>query len=132
VTAQRVPRAISIDDALATLTFLPDRTPATGDHDAGSAFAMLSTYREGGVFVAHWAGRTEWERHPAGDEVVMVLDGETTISFLTGEGDATSPLRAGELVIVPQGTWHRFETPEGVKLLTVTPWPTDHSTSRPG
>jgi hypothetical protein len=27
---------------------------------------------------------------------------------------------------VPQGTWHRFTTPEAVKVLTVSPQPTDH------
>jgi len=61
----------------------------------------------------------------------MVIDGGTTIFFLTDDGEQAAPLVAGELVIVPQGTWHRFETPAGVALLSVTPQPTDHSTRRP-
>lgn len=92
---------------------------------------MLSTYRDGGVFVGHWAGRSEWERHPVGDEFVMVLNGATTIFFLTDEGDIGASLGTGEFVIVPQGTWHRFETRDGVKLLSVTPMPTDHEPDRP-
>lgn len=62
----------------------------------------------------------------------MVLDGETTIYFLTDEGEDAAALRVGEFVVVPGGTWHRFETPEAVKLLSVTPQPTDHSPDRPG
>jgi mannose-6-phosphate isomerase-like protein (cupin superfamily) len=61
----------------------------------------------------------------------MVLEGDTTIFFLTDEGEQSADLGAGELVVVPQGTWHRFETSEGVKLLSVTPQPTDHSPGRP-
>ena len=34
-------------------------------------------------------------------------------------------------VVVPQGTWHRFETPESVLVMSVTPQPTDHSTEPP-
>jgi hypothetical protein len=30
------------------------------------------------------------------------------------------------MAIVPQGVWHRFEVPEGITLMTVTPQPTDH------
>ena len=36
--------------------------------------------------------------------------------------------RAGMLVIVPQGAWHRFESPDGVCLMTATPKPTEHLT----
>ena len=39
-------------------------------------------------------------------------------------------LGAGEMIVVPANTWHRFET-DGVKLMTVTPQPTDHSVERP-
>jgi hypothetical protein len=27
---------------------------------------------------------------------------------------------------VPQNTWHRFEAPDGVSLMTATPQPTEH------
>ena len=61
----------------------------------------------------------------------MVVDGHTTIFFLTDEGDESASLDAGEFVVVPRGVWHRFETPKSVRLVSVTPQPTDHSTSRP-
>ena len=83
------------------------------------------------IFVGHWAGLSEWERHTVGDEIVMVIDGTTTIFFLDGETEHPATLHPGELVVVPQGTWHRFETPEAVKVLSVTPQPTDHTAERP-
>ncbi len=125
------PFAVSIDSAIAKLTFLSDRTPTTTDEESRDAFALLSDYRDGGVFVGHWAGNSEWERHTVGDEIVMVLQGRTTIFFLGGEHDRAADLTPGEFVIVPQGIWHRFETPEGVKILSVTPQPTEHASDRP-
>ena len=125
------PLPISIDDAVAALTLLPNRTPTTTVEQSRDAFTLLSTYREGGIFVGHWAGSSEWERHTVGDEIVMVIEGETTITFLSDAGERSAPLAAGELVIVPRGTWHRFDTPRGVKVLSVTPQPTDHSAERP-
>ena len=125
------PSPLSIGDAIAKLTFLPDRTPTTTADDSKDAFSLLSDYRDGGVFVGHWAGSSEWERHNVGDEIVMVLEGQTTIFFLDGDRERPADLAGGEFVVVPQSTWHRFETPEGVKILSVTPQPTDHSSSRP-
>ena len=116
----------SIDAALAALTFLPDRTPATTDEDAGDAFGRLAPYRDGAVVVGHWAGASEWERHPAGDEIVMVVDGGTTIVLLEDGAERAHPMGPGDLIVVPQRTWHRFETPDAVKVLSVTPQPTEH------
>jgi len=31
------------------------------------------------------------------------------------------------MIVVPQGCWHRFHSKTGVRLMTVTPQPTDHS-----
>jgi mannose-6-phosphate isomerase-like protein (cupin superfamily) len=122
---------LSLTTAIAQLTFLADRTPATTDAEAGGAFKEVAAYRDGGVFVGHWAGTSEWERHAAADEVVMVIEGATTIYFLSDQEEHSAPLAAGDLIVVPRNTWHRFETPDAVKLMSITPQPTDHRTSRP-
>ena len=121
--------AISLDDAFAKLTFRGDRTPRSTDMDA--AFCTLSGYRDGGVFLAHYAGNSEWERHPKGDELVFVVEGETNLVLLEDGQQRPNLLRSGELLIVPKDTWHRFESPNAVKILTVTPQPTDHSIELP-
>ena len=113
------------------LTFLSDRTPETTDEESAEAFSELSSYRDGGIYVGHWAGSSEWERHPVGDEIVMIVAGATTMFFLTDDGEVSTDLAAGEIIVVPRGTWHRFETPDRVKVLSVTPQPTDHSADRP-
>lgn len=119
---------VSIDGALASLTFLADRTPLTRSDDY---FGILSAYRDGAIFVAHYAGTSEWERHRAGDEIVLVLDGATTIILRIDGVEERHLLRAHELIVVPRAVWHRFETPTEVKVLSVTPQPTDHTAIDP-
>ena len=123
-----VPSPKSLDEAFAALEFLPDRTPETTDERFA---ALVAPCGDGGVFVAHYAGDSEWERYTVGDEIVAVVEGETTM-FLPIDGEEVSrAMRAGELIVVPQGTWHRFESPEPVKVITFTPQPTDHQVARP-
>ena len=123
-----LPQPISIDAAYGALTFLPDRTPQT---DSDHWFTTLASYRDGGMFVAHYAGTSEWERHPNGDEIVLVVEGATTLILLVDGKEHENQLTANEFLIVPQGVWHRFETPAGVKVLSVTPQPTEHTTDPP-
>ena len=88
------PHPVSIDDAVAGLRFLPDRSPFTTAEQSEGVFATLADYREGGVFIGRWAGTSEWERHTVGDEIVMVLEGATTIFFLTEDGERPADLAA--------------------------------------
>lgn len=122
------PEPISIADEFGKLTFMPDRTPGHADE---RAFSRIAGYRDGGVFIVHYAGSSEWERHGVGDEVVMVVDGSTTMTLLVEGEEVAHTLGPGEMVVVPRGVWHRFDTPEGVKVMTVTPQPTDHRVDRP-
>lgn len=124
-------KVISLANEFDKLEFAGNRTPESTGDQLERAFAELAAYRDGAIFIGHYAGNSEWERHTRGDEIVYVLDGETTLFLLTGKGEVGNVLRAGEFIVVPQNTWHRFETPEGVKIMTATPQPTDHSVSRP-
>lgn len=95
------------------------------------AFAEVSPFRDGSIYVGHYSGSSEWERHPDGDELVMVLSGTTTVAILKNGMEEKVPLQEMELVVVPQGLWHRFERSEQLQVLTITPRPTDHSLERP-
>lgn len=113
---------ISLDEVWDTTTHLPDRTPLTESTDH---FATVADYRDGGIFMANYAGSSEWERHPA-DEVVVVIDGSTTMTLLIDGDEVVHTMGKGEMIIVPPLTWHRFDSPNGVRVMTVTPQPTDH------
>jgi mannose-6-phosphate isomerase-like protein (cupin superfamily) len=117
----------SLPQVLSSLTYLPDRKPEmafTGG--AEEAFAEVAPFRDGAVYVGHYSGNSEWERHAAGDELVMVLEGSTTVVLRVHSVDERVPLGQQELVVVPAGVWHRFEDSQNLKVLTVTPQPTEH------
>jgi mannose-6-phosphate isomerase-like protein (cupin superfamily) len=74
---------------------------------------------------------TWWERHPLGDELVYLLDGE--VVFLLDDGDSrwSLPLSPGTAGVVPKGTWHSAHVPEPSRVLFLTPTPakTEHRSS---
>ncbi len=122
---------ISLDKGFDSLTFMKGRTPTSTSADKDKSFCRLSDYRDGGIFLAYYSGNSDWERHSNGDEIVMVIEGVTTLFLLEGSVEMPNQLGAGELIVVPVNTWHRFESPDGVKVMTVTPQPTDHSIDTP-
>ena len=125
-----IPELIDISAALAGLSFLPNRTPHDNDESEAGWVKTLSEYRDGGIYVVHWAGESEWERHPA-DEVVMVIEGSTTMTLLIDGVEHRRTLTAMQMIVVPQMTWHRFTTPDGVKVFSISPQPSDHQIDHP-
>jgi len=122
----------SISATLKGLTYLPNRTPEMSiAGGAGDAFAELAPYRDGAIYLGHYSGASEWERHPNGDEIVLALEGRTTVILKSDAGEVRVELGPGEMVIVPRNTWHRFEASRKLKIMTVTPQPTDHSVEVP-
>jgi mannose-6-phosphate isomerase-like protein (cupin superfamily) len=119
---------LDLNAEFAKLKMLRGRTPETTQAERAGAFARLAPYRDGAIFTAKFAGDGAWERHPNGDEIVQIVDGATTLHLMTAEGPQSLSLKAGMVAIVPQNTWHRFEAPDGVSLMTATPQPTEHLT----
>ncbi|MEE9480010.1 MAG: cupin domain-containing protein, partial [Kiloniellales bacterium] len=117
-------KAVHIETELARLPVLRGRTPDTPLEEEDKAFATLAEMGEGGVFAGSFEGESPWERHTKGDELVHVLAGETRLTLLTEDGPQELVMTSGMLTVVPQGTWHRFQAPDGVTVLTVTPQPT--------
>jgi mannose-6-phosphate isomerase-like protein (cupin superfamily) len=66
-----------------------------------------------------------WERHPAGEEVLVLLSGKMTL-LLDAGGDAqpekehSVELTPGRACIVPRGVWHRARVPVPSRLLAIT------------
>jgi mannose-6-phosphate isomerase-like protein (cupin superfamily) len=122
----------SLADLLSTVKYLPDRTPQSGfTGEASAAFAKVAPYRDGTIYVGHYSGSSEWERHESGDEIVLALEGATTLILLNGGAEERVQLGAGELAVVPKGLWHRFENSTSLKVMSVTPAPTGHALERP-
>lgn len=67
------------------------------------------------------ASMTHWERHPAGDELVMILSGALDLIVEQADGQTRTPLPAGRLGVVPRGLWHRFAVVEPATALFFTP-----------
>lgn len=125
------PKAVDIDAAIAPLPVLKNRTPDTEGSEVGAAFATLAKTENGAVFAGSFEGNSQWERHPNGDELVQVLSGEALVTIRMDDGDHTLRMTAGMVTFVPRGRWHRFEAPNGVSVMTMTPQPTDHSKDLP-
>jgi quercetin dioxygenase-like cupin family protein len=80
-----------------------------------SGHELVSCYE----FSADWP---EWEMHPHGDELVILLSGQTVFILQTEDGDTSITLsQQGEYVLVPRNVWHTAKTAYKCKLLFVTP-----------
>jgi hypothetical protein len=100
---RNVIRVIDIKAELAKLTMFEGRRPTATDAEKNGAIARLAPYRDGSIFASRFAGDEGWERHPAGDEIVQIVDGATTLHLMIEDGPQCVTLRSGMMAIVPQG-----------------------------
>jgi mannose-6-phosphate isomerase-like protein (cupin superfamily) len=71
--------------------------------------------------VGAFVGRPPWEHHTAGDELLLVLAGESDLTVIEHGARVTRTISSGELVIVPQDCWHSNDAPKGVTIFFMTP-----------
>ncbi|MCZ6596003.1 MAG: cupin domain-containing protein [Planctomycetota bacterium] len=88
--------------------------------EAMAAAPLLGSLGSSEVRLCRFAGQPPWEKHPE-DELIHVLDGAVRVTLLEGAEPSTIDLRAGSLVVVPAGVWHRSLAPDGVTVIAVTP-----------
>lgn len=62
-----------------------------------------------------------WERHPAGEEVVVLLSGRVTLTQDLEGGPEAVDLRPGQAIINPPGVWHTCDVREPGRILFITP-----------
>jgi mannose-6-phosphate isomerase-like protein (cupin superfamily) len=62
-----------------------------------------------------------WERHPAGEEILVLLSGEMELVLDTGRAEERASLKPGQTFIVPKGVWHRGIVKKPRQLMFVTP-----------
>ena len=70
-------------------------------------------------FESNWE---TWERHPAGDEIVVLMSGRAKLVLRREPGDETLELNhAGAFAIIPRNIWHTALISEKTSLLFITP-----------
>ena len=61
-----------------------------------------------------------WEMHPAGDEILFMLEGKATFVLELSAGLREIALSAGRLLVIPKGVWHTAKVSEPGRLLAIT------------
>ena len=74
---------------------------------------LVSAFR----FTESWPS---WEMHPAGDEVVICVEGSMTLIQEIDGREVRTKLEAGEYAINPRGVWHTADIPVETNGLFVT------------
>lgn len=82
-----------------------------GDGDDGR---LVGTFRS----EASWS---TWERHPAGEEVVVLLSGRIDLVQRIGGDERRITLAPGQAAINPTGVWHTADVHEPGEALFITP-----------
>lgn len=73
------------------------------------------------IFDSDRGSWTSWERHPAGDELVICLSGRMTVVRELDGGEDPVVLGPGEAMINPAGVWHTADVEEPGQFMTITP-----------
>lgn len=63
---------------------------------------------------------TSWERHPAGDELVVQLEGRSILIQDLPEGENRLELGPGQAAVNPRGVWHTADVLVPGKALFIT------------
>ena len=114
-------------DLRAALEGLPELaiTSSTTAEEADAAVRTITTLDRCMLGVMRYSGLTPWERHPDGDELLHVLEGEVDVTVLTDDGPADLNVRAGSVFVCPRGLWHRQRPRPAVTMLFGTPAETE-------
>lgn len=108
---------VALDDACGALP-LPvtaDFWPSLISGKLGSLSRLISQFS----FDADWSS---WERHPAGEEFVCLLEGSVEVVLeIDGQHTRIALKEPGEYVLVPRNTWHTAKVHKPARMLFVTP-----------
>ncbi|MAZ87425.1 MAG: cupin [Cellvibrionaceae bacterium] len=84
-------------------------------YDGFRGCKLISLHR----FEADWP---TWERHPAGDEMLVLLEGTIELQIKHKQGTSSVVLNSsGDSVVIPKGCWHTGKVSNTVRVLFVTP-----------
>jgi len=119
-------------DRWTVLHVAPDQSMSTVsvDEETWTGADAVAELRDGRIMsiFAYRSSWTWWERHPVGDELVLVLAGAAVFHVGDAAGDPSVELGPGQCLLVPEMVWHRAEVTGPTSMLFVTPSParTEH------
>ena len=96
-------------------------SPNMTEESAMESMRFFSSFNHCTIGVVHFSGKTPWERHSDGDELLQVVSGTIEVTTVTNEGESKTSLRQGSILVVPKGLWHRQYSADGARLLFATP-----------
>ena len=124
----------TIDPIQNYLLLEPDGTavplPGGGDfwrqlmsgHPTHSGIRRLMSSEQGRLLSAlsMQADWTNWEMHPAGDEILFMVEGRATFILDLPDGSRDVDLTAGRLLLIPKGVWHTARVSAPARYLAIT------------
>jgi quercetin dioxygenase-like cupin family protein len=108
---------VALDDlgGARPLPVTPDFWEALINDRLGKFSRMVSSYD----FDSDW---TSWEKHPAGEEFVCLLEGDVDLVLQQNGGETLVTLnQPGSFVLVPVNTWHTARVRKPSKMIFITP-----------
>ncbi|HEX9082088.1 MAG TPA: cupin domain-containing protein [Holophagaceae bacterium] len=92
---------------------------------------------QGCLLVAEYAFDQDWstwERHPAGDEILYLLEGAAELLLRMPDGIRSRSFdQPGEALVIPRGTWHTARVKGGrARILFITPGEGTANAADPG
>jgi len=78
---------------------------------------LLGTLVAGFVSTEDWP---HWEMHPAGEEVLVLIEGRMTLILDEPAGERRLEMAPGSTCVVPRGVWHRALVPETSRFIGLT------------
>lgn len=107
---------IEPDDKATSVPFTADFYQALDrDFNLFKQHQLISTHQ----FDCDW---NMWERHPHGDEVVLLLSGKVSLIIDDNlQHQSVELSQSGDYVLVPKGLWHTAKTQQLSQLLFITP-----------
>ena len=67
-------------------------------------------------------GKSPWEKHTNGDELLFVTDGQVSIRILEDDGSSKSfEIGDSQLFVVPCGKWHQLTATDNVNIMFASP-----------
>jgi catechol 2,3-dioxygenase-like lactoylglutathione lyase family enzyme/uncharacterized cupin superfamily protein len=113
-----------------TSTYVIVSGQTTTTHEGGQSFwrrlgqgdPALAAAGHGWLISSYRLDRSwsNWEMHPAGDEIVHCRSGACELVLELAEGSRSFAMIPGATVVIPKGTWHTVKVDAEAELLHIT------------